>query len=71
MKFLVTLERDEQGWVVAECPALPGCVTEGRTVDEALVNVREAIEVSLETRRAQGLPLAIEIVEVEVEAPTT
>jgi predicted RNase H-like HicB family nuclease len=46
-------------------------VTEGRTVDEALVNVREAIEVSLETRRAQGLPLAIEIVEVEVEAPTT
>jgi predicted RNase H-like HicB family nuclease len=71
MKFLVTLERDEQGWIVAECPALPGCVTQGRTVDEALFNVREAIEVSLETRRAQGLPLAIEIVEVEVEAPTT
>jgi predicted RNase H-like HicB family nuclease len=71
MKFLVTLERDEQGWIVAECPALPGCVTQGRTVDEALSNVREAIEVSLETRRAQGLPLAIEIVEVEVEAPTT
>lgn len=71
MKFLVTLERDEQGWIVAECPALPGCVTQGRTVDEALLNVREAIGVSLETRRAQGLPLAIEIVEVEVEAPTT
>ena len=71
MKFLVTLDHDEQGWVVAECPALPGCVTQGRTVDEALVNVREAIEVSLETRRAQGLPLAIDVVEVEVEAPTT
>jgi predicted RNase H-like HicB family nuclease len=70
MKFLVTRERDERGWIVAECPALPGCVTQGRTVDEALLNVREAIEVSLETRRAQGLPLAIEIVEVEVEAPT-
>lgn len=56
MKFLVTLERDEQGWIVAECPALPGCITQGRTVDEALLNVREAIEVSLETRRAQGLP---------------
>jgi predicted RNase H-like HicB family nuclease len=71
MKFLVTLERDEQGWIVAECPAIPGCVTQGRTVDEALLHVREAIEVSLETRRALGLPLAIEIVEVEVEAPTT
>lgn len=70
MKFLVTLERDEQDWIVAECPALPGCVTQGRTADEALRNVREAIELSLETRRAHGLPLAIDVVEVEVEAPT-
>ncbi len=70
MKFLVTLDRDENGWIVAECPALPGCVTQGRTVDEALVNVREAIEASLETRRAHGLPLAVDVVEVEVEAPT-
>ena len=70
MKFLVTLERDEQDWIVAECPALPGCVTQGRTADEALRNIREAIELSLETRRAHGLPLAIDVVEVEVEAPT-
>jgi predicted RNase H-like HicB family nuclease len=71
MKFLVTLDRDERGWIVAECPALPGCVTQGRTADEVLLNVREAIEASLETRRAQGMPLAVEVVEVEVEAPTT
>jgi predicted RNase H-like HicB family nuclease len=70
MKFLVTLDRDENGWIIAECPALPGCVTQGRTVDEALVNVREAIEASLGTRRAHGLPLAVDVVEVEVEAPT-
>ena len=70
MKFLVTLERDEQDWIIAECPALPGCVTQGRTVEEALRNVREAIELSLETRRAHGLPLAIDVVEVEVEAPS-
>jgi len=71
MKFLVTLECDEGGWIVAECPALPGCVTQGRTTDEALSNIREAIEASLETRSAQGLPLAVDVFEVEVEAPTT
>jgi predicted RNase H-like HicB family nuclease len=70
MRFLVTLERDEHDWIVAECPALPGCVTQGRTVDEAIRNVREAIEASLETRHAQGLPLAVDVIEVEVEAPT-
>ena len=70
MKFLVTLDRDDKGWVVAECPALPGCVSQGRTVEEAVSNVREAILVSLETRRAEGLPLSLDIVEVEVQAPT-
>ena len=70
MKFLVTLERDEDGWIVADCPALPRCVTQGRTVDEALLNVREAIQASLDSRRAQGLPLGVDVVEVEVEAPT-
>jgi predicted RNase H-like HicB family nuclease len=67
MKFLVTLERDEAGFVVAECPALPGCLTQGRTEAEAIANIREAIEVSLETRREQGIPTKIEIAEVEVE----
>jgi len=55
MKFLVTLERDEAGFVVAECPALPGCMTQGRTEAEAIANIREAIEVSLETRREEGI----------------
>jgi predicted RNase H-like HicB family nuclease len=52
MKILVTLETDEDGWIVAECPALPGCVSQGRTREEALANIREAITASLETRRA-------------------
>ena len=69
MKFLVTFDQDEAGWIVAECPALPGCVTQGRTHDEALTNVREAIAASLETRRAEGLPIAIQVDEVEVEDP--
>ena len=66
MKFLVTLETDEDGWLVAECPALPGCVSQGRTREEALANIREAIMASLETRRALGLPSEIQVAEIEV-----
>jgi len=67
MKFLVTLERDEDGWVVAECPSLPGCVSQGRTPEEARANIREAIEVSLQTRRELGVTTQIEVAEVDVE----
>jgi predicted RNase H-like HicB family nuclease len=58
MDFLVTLERDEAGFVVAECPALPGCLSQGRTEAEALANIREAIEASLETRRQYGIEVS-------------
>jgi predicted RNase H-like HicB family nuclease len=43
MMFHVTLEPAEDGWIVAECPAFPGCVSQGRDEKEALENVREAI----------------------------
>jgi predicted RNase H-like HicB family nuclease len=66
MKLPVTLERDETGMFVAECPAIPGCVSQGRSEDEALANMHEAIVGCLEARAAQGLPLTIRIVEVEV-----
>jgi predicted RNase H-like HicB family nuclease len=51
MKFIVTVEKDEAGYYVVDCPALPGCVTQGRSKEEALANAREAILASLETRR--------------------
>jgi predicted RNase H-like HicB family nuclease len=41
--FHVTLDKAEDGWVVAECPALPGCVSQGKDEQEALVNIKEAI----------------------------
>ena len=66
MKFLVTVEQDEGGYFVVECPALPGCLSQGRTREEALTNIREAILASLETRRIQGLPASLEVTEVEV-----
>ena len=67
MKLLVTLERDETGMIVAECPSIPGCVSQGRSEDEALVNVREAIQVCIEARAANGMPLTVAIREVEVK----
>lgn len=67
MKFLVTLERDEDGYYVTECPSLPGCVSQGKTADEALANIREAIEGILELRQRKGLSVpAVEVSEVEV-----
>ena len=67
MKLTVTLERDETGTLVAECPAIPGCVSEGKTEDEALANIRAAIVACLEVRAEQGLPLTVRTVEVEVQ----
>lgn len=43
MIFHVSLQRADDGWVVAECPALPGCVSQGRDEKEALENIKEAI----------------------------
>ena len=66
MKLVVTLERDETGMVVAECPAIPGYVSQGRTEDEALENIREAIAACVEARAASGMPVIVAIREVEV-----
>lgn len=43
MKFNVTIDRDEDGAWIVECPAIPGCVSQGSTKDEALHNIRDAI----------------------------
>ena len=66
MKFQVTLERDEDGMWVIECPSIPGCVSQGTTKEEALENVTEAIAACLEVRAERGLPLTVETREVEV-----
>jgi len=69
MKFLVTLEQGDDGYMLAECPALPGCVSQGKTRVEALANIREAIHGIIKVRQEHGLPMAdAEIVEVEVAA---
>jgi predicted RNase H-like HicB family nuclease len=66
MKFSVTIERDEDGVWVVECPAIPGCVSQGKTREEALKNVEDAIRECLIVRAEQGLPLTVETRQVEV-----
>jgi predicted RNase H-like HicB family nuclease len=66
MKLLVTLEPDINGMIVAVCPAIAGCVSQGHTEAEALDNIREAIAGCLEARSANQIPLTIAVREVEV-----
>jgi len=61
------MQQDEDGWIVIECPSLPGCVSQGRTREEALANIREAIELTLETRRELGIRSGVHVEEVEVD----
>lgn len=66
MKFIVTIDRDEDGVWVVECPAIPGCVSQGETKEAALENIKEAIALCLEVRAEKGLPLTIETRQVDV-----
>ena len=54
MDFKVLLEPDPSGGYVAICPSLPGCYSQGETVEQALANVREAIELVLEDMQEHG-----------------
>lgn len=50
----VVLTRDQDGWWVAECPSLPGCVSQGETRDDAVANIKDAIALYLESLAAHG-----------------
>ena len=68
MKLTVTLDRDEDGIWIVECPSIPGCVSQGKTREEAIENIRDAITACLQVRAEQGLPLTIETQQIEVLA---
>ncbi len=57
MKYTVIIEKGEQGGFVATCPALKGCVSQGRTRRQALKNIKEAIEAYVEALMGDGLPV--------------
>lgn len=66
MKFPTVIYQDEDNAWVVECPAIPGCVSQGRTRDEAMENIKQAITLCLEVRAERGMPLTFETVQVEV-----
>jgi predicted RNase H-like HicB family nuclease len=68
MIFLVTLDRDEDGIWISECPSIQGCVSQGVSKQEALDNIKEAIELCLEVRAERGMPLTIETRQIEIAA---
>jgi predicted RNase H-like HicB family nuclease len=68
MKYRILIEQDEDGMFVAEVPALPGCISQGNTRNEALDNIREAIRAYIESLQKHNepvpLPITQEILEV-------
>jgi len=72
MELPVILKAGEDGYIVAECPVIPGCISQGRTRREALRNVREAIELCLETREREGWELAphYDLTRVKIQGPS-
>jgi predicted RNase H-like HicB family nuclease len=69
MKFRVHVEPDEDGVFVAECPTLPGCISQGRTRPEALENIKDAIAGYLASLEKHGEPALLPVNEEVVEVP--
>ena len=67
MKFRVRIEQDEDGIFVADVPSLPGCISQGKTREEAVRNAEEAITGYLESLKAHGEPIPPSIDEEIVE----
>ena len=70
VKYRVVIEQDEDGVFVAECPSLPGCISQGKTRDEAVANIRDAMSGYLASLKKHGEPVPPPITEelIEVEA---
>ena len=66
MKFVVSIYQDEDGIYIAECPSIPGCVSQGATEAEAEANIADAIRQCIAVRAELGMPLTVSTREVEV-----
>jgi antitoxin HicB len=69
MKFRILIEPDEDGVFVAECPSLPGCISQGNTREEALANIKDAMTGYLASLKKHNEPVPLPITEEVVEIP--
>ena len=69
MKYRIVIEADEDGVFVAECPALPGCISQGKTRAEALANIKDAMIGYLASLKKHGEPVPPSITEEIIEIP--
>ena len=67
MKYEIITYTDEDGIFISECPSIPGCVSQGNTEEEAIENIKEAIKECIEVRRELGMPLSVNIHQLEVQ----
>ena len=67
MRYRILIEQDEDGVFVAECPSLPGCISQGKTRREAIDNIQDAIEGYLESLKKHNEPIPPSIQEEIVE----
>lgn len=69
MKVRIILEQGEDGWIIAECPSLPGCISQGHTDDEAVANIKEAIRLWMaaeDDKHKSDQPRGAKVVEVAI-----
>ena len=64
-KYKIVITTGEDGYFVVECPAIPGCVSQGKTKDEAVANIKEAVELALECYEEDHKPLPTDTAEVK------
>ena len=67
MRYRILIEQDEDGIFVAECPSLPGCISQGRTRKEALENIQDAMKGYIESLKKHNDPILLSIEEEIVE----
>jgi predicted RNase H-like HicB family nuclease len=66
VKLRVNVYQDEDGMFIAECPSIPGCISQGRTAAEAEANIADAARECLAARAELGMPLTVEMHEIEI-----
>ncbi|MBS3101742.1 type II toxin-antitoxin system HicB family antitoxin [Candidatus Woesearchaeota archaeon] len=67
MKFRISIEKDEDGTFVAECPTLPGCISQGKTRIEAINNIKDAVKGYIESLKKHNEPIPPQIDEDIIE----